>query len=174
MPNFPTLLEALQAEGGCCPAVAVMPSLRFVSTSQQWFNFIPPSPKVSLEQGAGDLPWMSERQIQVGRNGPHQGTVVRESYCGQVCWQQRTTVPLCSGLGLQQLEGILHGFHCQFRFIPTKASDLFNLEQIYSEMFTHRVSQSGGAGKEVTYNLFNSFFLVIFSSLLFKRTRSCA
>lgn len=41
--------------------------------------------------------------------------------------------------------------------MTTKASDLFNLEQLYSEMFTHRVSQSEGTGKEVTYNLFTSF-----------------
>lgn len=39
----------------------------------------------------------------------------------------------------------------------TKASDLFNLEQLCSEMFTQRVSQSGGTGKEVAYNLFTSF-----------------
>lgn len=75
MPNFVILLEAPQAEAGCCPAAAVMPSRRFVSVSQ----FYPTASQVLLEPGAGGLPWTSAWQVQVGRNGPHHGTVVCET-----------------------------------------------------------------------------------------------
>lgn len=78
------------------------------------------------------------------------------------------TVPLHSGLELQHLDGILNSFYCQPPIIPTKASDLFNLEQLYSDVFTHRVSQSRGTGKEVTYNLFN-FFSWLFSAVLYSK-----
>lgn len=90
---------------------------------------------------------------------------------GQVCQQQRTTVSVCSGLGLQQLDGILNSFYYQPYIIPTKASGLFNSEQLYSEMFTQQNvpiwrRRKGG------HLLF--FFLVIFSSSLFQITWSCA
>lgn len=87
---------------------------------------------------------------------------------GQVCQQQCTTVSVCSGLGLQHLDGILNSFYYQPYIIPTKASGLFNSEQLYSEMFTHRVSQSGGAGKEVTYVVF-CFFFWLFSAVLYSK-----
>ena len=60
-------------------------------------NFIPPPPKVLLEQGAGNLPWTSERQVQAGRNGPHQGTVVCET----------ATVARCAGSSACQSHCVL-------------------------------------------------------------------
>lgn len=48
--------------------------------------------------------------------------------------------PLYSGLGLQLLDRVLNGSYGQPHIIPTKSCDLFNLEQLNSELFTHRVS----------------------------------
>ncbi|KAK4823605.1 hypothetical protein QYF61_003805 [Mycteria americana] len=44
-----------------------------------WADGLQEENEVSLEQGAGDLLWTSEWQVQVGRNRPHQGTVVHET-----------------------------------------------------------------------------------------------
>lgn len=165
MPNFVILLEAPQAEAGCRPAAAVMPSQLFVSVSQFY-----PTASQGVAWARG---WQSALDICMASPGRQKWATSRygglwDGYHGQVCRQQRMSVPLHSGLGLQPLDGILNSFYCQPPIIPTKASDLFNLEQLYSDAFTRRVSQSRGTGKEVTYNLFN-FFFWLFSAVFYSK-----